>query len=660
VNEDSQTKQFQEPGKLEQRLLVAMTPSQSSEQLVHWAHQLAASLNCPWAVVYVETSASLPEEVRLQLSRALFLARTLGAEVITTTDPDFVRGLLRTALQRDVTQIIIARQSGTSNRRFFRKDKWLDRLLRESGEIHIHVVRFKDDSSVQFSPTQAPPYGSTLREYLIAVGTVLAATWGLFHIKPLIGYHGVAWVLLAIVVVMASFVGRGATLLAAIMSAVLWNFLFEEPIFSFYIAKVEDRVLFVMYLVIAVVLGQLTARIRRQERAERERHERAEALQILTREVTEATEFNDMLNRAMMQTMVVFKAQVALFLSSSPGRLSPHKSGTFQVPEEEDLIVAWVHEKGQTAGRFAVNFPQASALFLPLAVYGDKMGVIALRLSQSLPPTIHQRNLIDAFAEQIALAIQRHQMQEISQRSKVLAESERLSKTLLNSISHEIRTPLTAIQTATDYMTQFEKAAFSETQKGMIVEIQEATQRLNRLAGKVFEMTRLEFGQIKPKFEACEVSDLAQMAEGETRKELAQHTLTIQIAPDLPPVPMDFELMLHSVANLLSNAAFHTPTGTEVRLEAKAENGDLIITVADGGPGISPESIPHLFEKFYRAPNARAGGTGLGLSLVKGFVEAHGGRVTAENRATGGAEFTIHLPLTPGLATAVQTIPLAV
>jgi two-component system sensor histidine kinase KdpD len=196
----------------------------------------------------------------------------------------------------------------------------------------------------------------------------------------------------------------------------------------------------------------------------------------------------------------------------------------------------------------------------------------------------------------------------VEEKSRILAESERLSKTLLNSISHEIRTPLAAIQSATTNMVEYGHADLSNTQKSMVSEIQEASERLNRLVGKVLDMSRLESGQIKPNFAPCEVSELTLMAEGETRKELAHHKLAIDIAPDLPLVRMDFELMLHVLTNLLSNAAFHTPAGTEVRLSAKVEDGAMLFIVADGGPGIPAESIPHLFEKFYRAPNARTGG----------------------------------------------------
>jgi len=473
--------------------------------------------------------------------------------------------------------------------------------------------------------------------------------------RSLIGYQSVAWIFIAVVVVIASFVGRGATLLAAILSALLWDYYFEKPLHTFYIESVEDQLLFVIYLIIAIVLCQITAKNRRQERAERERKERAEALQRLTREVTEAAGLDDMLTRAVRQTASVFKAPVALLLPSASGHLSPHPSSGFEVTEGEARVAAWASENGLTAGKFTADFPNASAIYLPLRVYGEKLGVVGLRLGHPSPPAIHQRNLLDAFAEQIAMAIHRYQMQEVSEKAKVLAESERLSKTLLNSISHEIRTPLTVIQSAADYMAESPKADFSPSQRAMITEVQEAAKRLNRLVGEVLDTTRLESGHVKPKIEPCEVTDLVQMAEDQTRKELAQHKVTIEIAPDLPPVAMDFELMLHSLANLLSNAAFHTPPGTEVQLVAKMEDGALLLIVADGGPGIPSECLPHLFEKFYRAPAARTGGTGLGLSIVKGFVEAQGGRVTAENRATGGAAFAIRLPLQQTAASVVET-----
>lgn len=481
-----------------------------------------------------------------------------------------------------------------------------------------------------------------MREYIVAGAVVTTVAWTAHYLVPSAGHRAVAWIFLGVVVVMAVFVGRGATLLAAIVSALVWDYFFQQPLYSFYIASTEDRILFVMYLVIAVTLGQLVAQIRAQERAERERQERATALQLLTRDLSEAAGFDDMVERALRSVAEVFAAQVSLLLPSSSGALIPHPASMFQMSPEECAAASGAFAK--PVRELSAEPEEAAILFAPL-IHGGKAGVMALRFPKPRALTPEQQELLEAFSRQVAAVVQRFQIQEISEKAKLGAASELLSKTLLNSISHEIRTPLAVIQSAANNMLEFGPVELSPIQKSMLAEIQEATGRLDRLVGKVLDMTRLESGCVKPNFNLCEVGELVMMAEEQTRNDLAQHKLTIDLAPDLPPVPMDFELMLHALSNLLSNAAFHTPAGTEVWLTAKAETGALLLSVADQGPGIPPASLPRLFEKFYRAPAARTGGTGLGLSLVKGFVEAHGGQVTAENRGKGGAVFTIRFPL---------------
>jgi two-component system sensor histidine kinase KdpD len=272
-----------------------------------------------------------------------------------------------------------------------------------------------------------------------------------------------------------------------------------------------------------------------------------------------------------------------------------------------------------------------------------KVGVIGLRLNEPMAP--RQRNLLDAFAQQTALALDRHYLQVESEKAKWLAESERLSKTLLNSMSHEIRTPIAVIKNATSNLLEVPETTFSPSQAQMLADIQEANERLDRLVGKVLDMTRLETGHTTPKFTQCDVRDLIHVAVKETRKEFARHKLTVEIAPELPLVTMDFVMTQQALMNLLSNAAIHTPAGTAVHLKAYLEHGEFVVSVADGGPGIDPDTIARIFDKFFRGPNAPTGGTGLGLSLVKGFIEAQNGRVAAANRPGGGGIFTIRLPL---------------
>jgi len=179
----------------------------------------------------------------------------------------------------------------------------------------------------------------------------------------------------------------------------------------------------------------------------------------------------------------------------------------------------------------------------------------------------------------------------------------------------------------------------------MIEEIQLAAARLNRLVGNLLSMTRLESGQVKAKIDWCDLGEVIHVTLNELEKELAQHRVKADIAPNLPLVRLDFVLTQQAISNLLLNAAVHTPVGTEIRINAAAEGGSIILAVADSGPGLPSESVPHIFDKFYRAPSAPAGGTGLGLAIVKGFVEAQGGQVKAGNRPGGGAEFTVLLPL---------------
>jgi two-component system sensor histidine kinase KdpD len=469
---------------------------------------------------------------------------------------------------------------------------------------------------------------------------------GLF-LRLAIGSRSIALIYLLGVVLLALFVGRGPTLLAAAMSALAWDFFFLEPIVKFRITDAEDAIMFGMYFVVALVLGQLTTRIRSQEMAERQRERRARALYQLTRELAEATDLDQILRKVVPQMERAFEAQLAFLLAEPPRGLSyhAHPASTYDITGPEQPVADWVFEHGQLGGRFTGTFSDVEALFVPLIAGGRTLGVIGLRLKETAKLACEQRDLLAAFSQDIALALDRHRLVVESGKAKLLAESERLSKALLESVSHEIRTPLAAIKGATDTLVDMKDPELSKDQRAMIVEVQGASERLCELVGKVLDITRLESGNVKPRLNLCDVTDLVSVAVTETEGQLARHTVTVELAPDLPLVPADFVLLQQALMNLLSNAAIHTPPGTAVRVGARVGAGSLVLTVADRGPGIPPESIARVFDKFYRAPRAPTGGTGLGLSLVKGFVEAQGGHVSAENRIGGGAVFTIRLPL---------------
>ena len=635
------------PSKSGHRLLVGVNAGQASEQIIRWARRMADSLNCPWLAVYVETSGSLAKADQTRVTRNLELARELGSEILTTADEDVVRGLLRVAFQRNVTQIVVGKPPGGPLIDVFRRNLRLRRLVRDSGEIDIHIVRANPQTPSKMLlrwPVLNRPYWA---DCLRALGVVVLVTMLNYLMAPRVGIHAVALNYLLAVVIIGLFFRRGPTLLAAAMSALVWDYYFLPPVYAFRVTSFEDGMLLTMYFVVAVVLGELTARNRAQQAAERQREERATALYLLTRELGEADGLEQILQKAVQQTGRAFKAHVGILLLDAPHRLNQQffAPNTVEEHDRENVLCAWVAEHGQAAGKYTDNLSLAEAQYVPLGINGKVIGAMGLRFNQPGPPTLQQRNLLEAFSHQISMAVDRHRLQLDSEKAKLVAESERLSKTLLNSMSHEIRTPLAAIKSALANLIEFQESAWSPAQQTMLGEIQEATDRLNRLVGNVLDATRLESGLVKPKLRLCDVRDLLQVSVRETRKQLSRHQLILELAPDLPLVNMDFVLMQQAMVNLLSNAALHTPPGTSVRLTAGVQDEALLLAVSDNGPGIPAEALGRVFEKFYRAPNARTGGTGLGLSLVKGFVEAQGGTVIVENQAGGGARFTVRLPL---------------
>lgn len=511
----------------------------------------------------------------------------------------------------------------------------------------LETLHVSDRTSTGVSYRRAVADSSPVAQFLLASSVVLGTTLIALLVEKWIGHRALALCYLLVVVLLALFVGRGPVLLAAALSAGLWEFFLVPPMSSFHIREPEDAIMVVIYFVVALVLGQLTARIRAQERLERQREERATALYLMARELIEATTLDDWARQVVEHLETVFCARTAILLPA-PGQrygYQIHPAGTHELTGPEQPVAQIAFEKAQPAGKFTQSCGEADSLFVPLTAGQQVLAVLGLSFTPSSRLSPQQRDLLEAFLQQIALALDRHRLREEAAKTRLLGESERLSKTLLNSMSHEIRTPLAAIQTAVTQLAEDPDHALAAEQQLMVGEIQEATRRLNSLVGKVLDTTRLEAGSVKPKLTLCDVADLVHVAIKETRKELAQHRLSVEVAPGLPLIRADYVLLQQALMNLLSNAALHTPSGTAIELSARARNGSVVLSVADRGPGIAAEAMPRLFDKFYRGPAAPTGGTGLGLSLVKGFVEAQGGEVKAENRLGGGAAFAIVLPL---------------
>jgi two-component system sensor histidine kinase KdpD len=386
--------------------------------------------------------------------------------------------------------------------------------------------------------------------------------------------------------------------------------------------------MFGAYFVIALVIGHLASQLREREQSERRREERATALYRLTRSLAASRDLDEALPKALALIKNFFQADATVWLRDESG-LSQHPASTIAGSSKDESVATWAFQKKQPAGRSTDTLPDAEALHLPL-VTGDRAeGVLTVRIAA--PPTIEQRELLDAFAAQLALFVNKERALDESRAAQVARQSQKLQKTLFDSVSHELKTPLAAMT-----------AALQQPQPD-VAELQQAVRRLTRSVDHLLDATRLESGLLQPVREWCDPGDL--LHEAIALSGLKEDSVKITIAKDLPTVSVDAPLMQQALGALLSNAAAHAQSDQPIEVSAARDESMLVFSVADHGPGLAPGEENKVFEKFYRGPGTRPGGLGLGLSIARQLVEAHGGQIVAQNREAGGARFSIHLPI---------------
>ncbi|MBS0662536.1 MAG: sensor histidine kinase KdpD [Verrucomicrobia bacterium] len=628
-----------------ERLLVAVGPSPSSVQLVRWTRRMAAAQGASWIAVSVEASRSQSAAAQRRVEQNLALARELGAEVVVTHDDDVAGALVRVALQSNATQIVVGKSRSPRWLDWVRGGSLVDRLLRQAGPIDIYVVPAeraaeKTADWSEWRPAEAGP-GREYVEMLAALALLTSVSW---FLVPHAGYLSIGLLYLLAVIALSLRVGRGPVLVAGMVSALTWNFLFIPPLFTFVIAKFEDGLMFGTYFVVALIAGQLTARIRAQERHERLREERATALFQLTEALSAARTLDDAVFAALRQADALFAARTALLLGPGPG-LTPHFAGSCSLTEKELAVADWAWRNRRKAGRFTDTLPSAEGLHLPLVRDDAAVGVLVVRVERDASLTLAQRDLAESFATQLALVVEREQLRTASAREQLLAESEKLHRALLDGVSHELKTPLAVLDAA---LEQF-ASADAGTRATLLTEVRTASRRLNRLVNNLLDQTRLESGTLQPRLDWCDAHDLVNAALDGVRDALGAHPLETAVPADLPLFRADFALMEQVIANLLLNAALHTPAATPIFLAAGIDRARsrICFTVADRGPGLPAAMRDRLFQKFQRGDAAKAGGLGLGLSIIRGFVVAQGGEIVAGENPGGGAVFTVYLPYAP-------------
>ncbi len=625
-------------------LLVAVGPGPHSEELVRWTSRQAQMLNSSWAAVHVESTRPLGIHARQKVDQHLALARELGAKIIITQDEDVAAALVRLAQKGNFTQIVVGRLQGRRWPRWWPRASLADRLLRRSHGVEIHVVPVAGAAFIRLQPHFDLPARSRQEEYALVIAVIAALT--LLGLQLPKNYHvQVGLVYLLAINLLSLRVGRGPILTAGVVIALTWDYFFAQPYFKFGMDNLPDLVLFGTYFAAALIAGHIAARLRAQAHNERLREERATALLQFTRALAEAKSLPETAEAAIAQIKVILGLEglVALAAEFSPTPELIYYGG-FSPAGRERSTALWAYRNRRGNGRLTETESDCPAYFTPLVRDDHAFGVLGVKLPAPETLTLGQRDLLEAFAQNLALVVERAQWRAAGEREKLLAESEKLHRALLESVSHELRTPLAVIAATSEELVDTNSPGSAE----MAAEIHEAALRLNRLVANLLDQTRLESGALRPAMDWCDPQDLINAAVESTRDALAGRPLEITIPEDMPLVRADFALTEQVLVNLLLNASVHTPSGAGVSLVTGIEvgGGRAFFSVADRGSGFPPALRAGRFKKFTRGVAAPPGGLGLGLSIVQGFVAAQGGEVKLGDHPDGGAILTFFLPHT--------------
>lgn len=633
------------------RVLVCIGPSPMSRRLIRAARRLAAGLRAELIAAYVETPTAqkLTPNDRRRLEQTLALAEQLGARTVTLSGQNAADELLAYAQAQNVTKIVIGR-SQQPRWRAMLFSSVVDNLVRRAGEIDVYIIRAGDEET-DTSPVEAPRKPFDLRGYLVAIGICAVTTAaGLILCNYLrIANENVLMLYLLGVLWVAARHTRRAAVLASVLSVAAFDFCFVPPFLTFAVSDQQYIVTFTVMLATALLISTLTQRVRFQAEAARHRERRTATLYDLARDMAAAGDLQTIVTAAVHQLAGVSSGRVLVLLPEDDGRLrvAADSAGTSELDPKEHSVAQWALEHDQPAGQGTQTLPAAAGTYLPLSAGDAAVGVVGVFYSAEAEGVASdQRQLLDAFASQVALAIKRARAEEDARQAWERVESELLRNTLLSGVSHELRTPLAAITGAASALQ--EAATLDEpTRSQLLCSITDESERMERLITNLLDMTRLESGGLAMKKDWQDLRELVASALRRMERHLAGREISLFMPEDLPLVQADAVAIEQVIINLLDNAVQYTPAGTPLEIRASA-NDQVMLEVSDHGPGLVPGTEKKVFEKFFRAePAANRRGIGLGLAICKGIIEAHGGTIAASNRSgngAGGAVFRFALP----------------
>lgn len=628
--------------KTRERLMVAISPAHSSQQLIRSARRLAFELDAPWIVVHVNTGKNLSADNQSRLNKHLQLAGELGAEVIMINDLDIPNALQRIARQKNITRLVIGRPTKLSFFQNIFQKSLIDRLEQENKQLDILILRQDRLVSVYKQAIPTFQFSSSAFSYWLTCGGVLLITLIGYVLAPIIGYKSVGFIFLVGILILSLFVGPGPIFLGAALSALSWKLLFIPPLFEFTISKPDDIALVFVYFCAAIIVGMLTNRTREQDLFLYRREEKIEHLYEIMREIAKSANFQSLRLNVAAKLKALFGGEFDILIKGSDQHLVLESQIPLLNQETDRAAALWCFRTGKIAGWSTDTLPSAKALYFPIKFSQTSLGVLMYDSKGPKSLSNDEMSFLQTVTEQLGIYLERYVFEERVQSQNYIRQVEKLHNAIFRSLSKGFYAPLEKMASINQRLTQIAK---NEEEKHLSQEMDSASKNLKIIVDNILTISQLESGFVQFEKQKHSLGNLIEQSIQDLKSLINGHPIHIHLPQEDLFFDFDFNLMKVALKNLLINAMEYSPPTKPIYIHVQVGESEFKLSVIDEGVGISQEMIPHIFEKFYRLPSSTTmEGIGLGLTIVKAVVDIHQGKMEVQSHEGQGTEFTLILP----------------
>jgi two-component system, OmpR family, sensor histidine kinase KdpD len=633
-----------------ERLIVWISPDTASTNLVRNARRLAVQMGAEWFAIEVETPASIhmSTEQREALTSSLQLAEKLGGKVISLQGQTVSETIGEYARKHNINKIVLGRPPRARWQEWF-LGTTIDKIARQNRDLDVYIIRTRPEPQ-RNQKRGISQFALRTRNIILAFLLVAAATGLSALLRDYFDPTNLVMIYLLATVIAAVYLGLGPSILVSILGVLIFDFLFIPPYMSFAVADLRFFFSLITLLAVGVLISYLTSQFRRQTEAAWQRERQTAALYSFGRDLAVANDLESYIQAVLKRTQDTFENEAVIFLPDPQNKthLKPYASNKeIKISDVDNAAALWAFQHQKIIGHGTDTLPNARARYFPLVTARGIVGVLALlEPGEKQELTFKQEQLMGAYADLAAVAIEGILLAQEARVVEILKASEKLQTALLGTITHDLRTPLVSIIGALSSI-QEAKIKLDENAVNKLIQVARMeAERLNRLITNLLDESRLEAGTININRQPTEVQDLVGSALEQLSQETSSRQIKINLPDDLPFLAIDVALMVQVLVNIMDNAFKYSLSNSVVEIKGQAVDKKVVLEIADRGIGIPPQDLEHVFDKFYRVNRPdKISGTGLGLSIAKGIVEAHGGQIGAENRTGGGTIIRISLPV---------------